>query len=105
MNLSKLLTFILFFLSASLFSQKNTKHTVVEGESIYVIAKKYGVSESDIYELNPKAKGALLQLKTVLLIPNKSKKRLFPTKKRKNQPQKILNLLKFIPLLLVNLYM
>ena len=86
MNLSKLLTFILFFLTASLFSQKNTKHTVVEGESIYVIAKKYGVSESDIYELNPKAKGALLQLKTVLIIPNKrnsaeDKKRKTPKKK------------------------
>ena len=31
----------------------------------------YKVSESDIYELNPKSKGALLQLKTILLIPNK----------------------------------
>jgi LysM repeat protein len=83
MNLSKLLTFIFFFLSASLFSQKNTKHTVVEGESIYVIAKKYGVTESDIYELNPKAKGALLQLKTVLLIPNKSKKTNVSDEKKK----------------------
>lgn len=83
MNLSKLLTYILFFLSASLFSQKNTKHTVVEGESIYVIAKKYGVTESDIYELNPKSKGALLQLKTVLLIPNKSKKTTISDEKKK----------------------
>ncbi|WP_291136046.1 peptidoglycan endopeptidase [Flavobacterium sp. UBA7663] len=46
----------------------------MEGESIYSIAKKYKVSESDIYELNPKSKGALLQLKTVLLIPNKKSK-------------------------------
>jgi LysM repeat protein len=75
MNLYKLLTFIFFLTTTSLFSQKNTKkHTVVEGESIYVIAKKYGVTESDIYELNPKVKGELLQLKTVLLIPSKSKK-------------------------------
>jgi LysM repeat protein len=88
MNLSKLLTFILFFLSASLFSQKNTKHTVVEGESIYVIAKKYGVTESDIYELNPKAKGALLQLKTVLLIPNKSKKTTISDEKKKKSTSK-----------------
>ncbi len=88
MNLSKLLTFILFFLSASLFSQKNTKHTVVEGESIYVIAKKYGVTESDIYELNPKAKGALLQLKTVLLIPNKSKKTTVSDEKKKKSTSK-----------------
>jgi LysM repeat protein len=88
MNLSKLLTFILFFLSASLFSQKNTKHTVVEGESIYLIAKKYGVTESDIYELNPKAKGALLQLKTVLLIPNKSKKTTISDEKKKKSTSK-----------------
>jgi cell wall-associated NlpC family hydrolase len=88
MNLSKLLTIILFFLTASLFSQKNTKHTVVEGESIYVIAKKYGVTESDIYELNPKAKGALLQLKTVLLIPNKSKKTTISDEKKKKSTSK-----------------
>ncbi len=62
---------LFFFFTTFLFSQKTTKHTVVEGESVYVIAKKYGVTEADIYELNPKAKGALLQLKTVLIIPNK----------------------------------
>jgi LysM repeat protein len=88
MNLSNLLTYILFFLSASLFSQKNTKHTVVEGESIYVIAKKYGVTESDIYELNPKAKGALLQLKTVLLIPSKPKKTAISDEKKKKNTSK-----------------
>jgi LysM repeat protein len=64
--------FLLFFFGSSfVYSQKTIKHTVVEGESIYSIAKKYKVSESDIYELNPKSKGALLKLKTVLLIPNK----------------------------------
>jgi LysM repeat protein len=88
MNLSKLLTYILFFLSASLFSQKNSKHTVVEGESIYVIAKKYGVTESDIYELNPKSKGALLQLKTVLLIPSKPKKTAISDEKKKKNTSK-----------------
>lgn len=88
MNLSKLLTFIFFFITASIFSQKTTKHTVVEGESIYVIAKKYGVSESDIYELNPKTKGALLQLKTVLLIPNKSKKTSISDEKKKKTVSK-----------------
>jgi LysM repeat protein len=78
----------LFFLSASLFSQKNSKHTVVEGESIYVIAKKYGVTESDIYELNPKSKGALLQLKTVLLIPSKPKKTAISDEKKKKNTSK-----------------
>lgn len=74
MKLFQILTFFLFFCSGVVFSQKTIKHTVVSGESIYSIAKKYDVSESDIYELNPKSKGALLQLKTVLLIPNKKSK-------------------------------
>ncbi|MCW1147701.1 peptidoglycan endopeptidase [Flavobacterium lacisediminis] len=74
MKLFQILTFFLFFCSSVVFSQKTIKHTVVSGESIYSIAKKYDVSESDIYELNPKSKGALLQLKTVLLIPNKKSK-------------------------------
>jgi LysM repeat protein len=88
MNLYKLLTFIFFLTSTSLFSQKNTKHTVVEGESIYLIAKKYGVIESDIYELNPKSKGTLLQLKTVLLIPNKPKKTAISDEKKKKNTSK-----------------
>lgn len=74
MRLIQVITFFLFFCSSVVFSQKTIKHTVVSGESIYSIAKKYDVSESDIYELNPKSKGALLQLKTVLLIPNKNPK-------------------------------
>ena len=74
MKLFQIITFFLFFCSGVVFSQKTIKHTVVSGESIYSIAKKYDVSESEIYELNPKSKGALLQLKTVLLIPNKKSK-------------------------------
>lgn len=74
MKLFQIITFFLFFCSGVVFSQKTIKHTVVEGESFYSIAKKYKVTESDIYELNPKAKGTLLQLKTVLLIPNKNYK-------------------------------
>lgn len=74
MKLFQIITFFLFFCSGVVFSQKTIKHTVVSGESVYSIAKKYEVSESDIYELNPKSKGALLQLKTVLLIPNKKSK-------------------------------
>ena len=74
MKLFQIITFFLFFCSGVVFSQKTIKHTVVSGESIYSIAKKYDVSESDIYELNPKSKGALLKLKTVLLIPNRKSK-------------------------------
>jgi hypothetical protein len=42
MNRYLLIAVFLFFTSFNLFSQKTIKHTVVEGESIYVIAKKYG---------------------------------------------------------------
>ena len=75
MQFFKTITFLLFFISTAVFSQKTIKHTVASGESIYSIAKKYKVSESDIYELNPKVKGALLQLKTTLVIPNKNYKK------------------------------
>lgn len=53
------------------FSQEKIKHVVSEGESIYSIAKKYDVKVSEIYQLNPKAKGAVLSLKSVLWIPSK----------------------------------
>ena len=67
------ITFFLFLFNVTVFSQKTIKHTVVQCESIYSIAKKYNVTESDIYELNPKSKGAILQLNTVLIIPNDKK--------------------------------
>ncbi|WP_395062110.1 LysM peptidoglycan-binding domain-containing protein [Flavobacterium sp.] len=47
------------------------KHNVKSGESIYFIAKKYDVSESEIYALNPKLKGAVLALKAEVKVPNK----------------------------------
>ena len=79
MRFITIFTFIFLCFTSIAFSQKTIKHTVVEGESFYSIAKKYKVTESDIYELNPKAKGTLLQLKTVLLIPNKKTKSNFTT--------------------------
>lgn len=82
MRFITLITFIFICFTSMVFSQKTIKHTVVEGESFYSIAKKYKVTESDIYELNPKAKGTLLQLKTVLIIPNKNYKA--ENKKKKN---------------------
>jgi LysM repeat protein len=64
------LIILFFFLSNSFaFAQKTTKHKVVSGDSFYSIAKKYGVSENDIYELNPKVKGKILQLNEILVIP------------------------------------
>lgn len=53
------------------FGQKVIKHKVKSGESIYSIARKYDVTEKEIYELNPKLKGKVLGLKTIVEIPNK----------------------------------
>ena len=88
MQFFKTFIFLLFFISTALFSQKTIKHTVSSGESIYSIAKKYKVTESDIYELNPKAKGALLQLKTTLVIPNKNYKKEDKKKEDKKKADK-----------------
>ena len=73
MIFKKKLFFIFFFSITFVFSQESIKHKVVSGESIYAIAKKYKVTEADIYQLNPKVKGAVLQLNTIILIPNKNK--------------------------------
>ena len=65
--------FILFFLflSVQTFAQKVIKHKVKSGESIYSIAKKYDVTQSEIFDLNPKLKGAVLGLNAEVKIPNK----------------------------------
>ena len=74
------------FFSISSFSQKVIKHKIKSGESILGLAIKYGVSEKDIYELNPKSKGALLQLNQELRIPNKKfKEKEKPSKKDKKE--------------------
>lgn len=56
------------------FGQKVIKHKVKSGESIYSIARKYDVTEKEIYELNPLLKNKVLGLKTVVEIPNKKYK-------------------------------
>ncbi|HUH29126.1 LysM peptidoglycan-binding domain-containing protein [Gelidibacter sp.] len=50
-------------------AQKFKAHTVKQGETVESIAKKYQVSVSDIYALNPDAKKKL-NLNSVLIIPN-----------------------------------
>ena len=63
---------VLLLLSCSTsFAQKVIKHKVKSGESIYSIARKYDVTDDDIYELNPRLKGKVLGLKTIVEIPNK----------------------------------
>ncbi|ESU19577.1 hypothetical protein FCR2A7T_17320 [Flavobacterium cauense R2A-7] len=74
MRFPKSLFFLFLLLSVSGFAQKTISHKVVSGESVYSIAKKYNVTEAEIIEINPKAKG-LLQLDMVLSIPKNSKKK------------------------------
>ena len=63
---------IAFFLITSFgFSQKIIKHKVVNGESIFAIAKKYNVTQAELFELNPKYKNGVLKLNAVLEVPNK----------------------------------
>ncbi|CAM3639951.1 hypothetical protein FSS13T_02190 [Flavobacterium saliperosum S13] len=74
MRISKLLSILFLLMSVSVFAQKTIRHKVVSGESVYSIAKKYNVSEAEIFELNPKAKG-VLQLDMVLSVPKNAKKK------------------------------
>lgn len=84
MKFLKLHLVFFILLSAAAFSQKVLKHNVKSGESIYSIAKKYDVTEKEVYELNPKLKGGILGLKTVVQIPNKKYKPL----EKKEKPVK-----------------
>ncbi|MCG2610573.1 LysM peptidoglycan-binding domain-containing protein [Flavobacterium sp. SM15] len=74
MSFFRFFTLLFLFTSTIVLSQEKIKHVVVSGESVYSIAKKYNVTEAEILEMNPKAKG-LLQLEMVLFIPKNSKKK------------------------------
>lgn len=75
MKYCKLIIGALFLCSLSVFSQDNSiKHSVIKGETISSIAKKYNVSISEIYKLNPEAKKTL-HLNQVLSIPNSESKK------------------------------
>lgn len=74
MKFNTLFILIAFFVSANSFAQKIIKHSVKSGESIYSIAKKYDVTQAEIFDLNPKLKGAVLGLKQEVKIPNKKYK-------------------------------
>ncbi|MGX7666930.1 LysM peptidoglycan-binding domain-containing protein [Flavobacterium pedocola] len=85
MSFFRFYTALFLIISMSVFSQEKVKHVVVSGESVYSIAKKYNVTEAEIFELNPKAKG-LLQLDMVLYIPKNAKKK-GEEKKKKATPK------------------
>lgn len=74
MQFFKFFIVIFLFCGVTSYGQKVIKHKVSKGESIYSIARKYDVTEKEIYEANPKLKGAVLGLKTEVKIPNKKYK-------------------------------
>ena len=86
MKLFKLFILLSFFFLNAAFSQKVIKHSVKSGESVYSIAKKYDITEKELYENNPKLKGKVLGLKTLVQIPNKKYKEV--EKKDKNSKDK-----------------
>ena len=61
---------ILFLVSFAGFSQ--SKHTVIKGETLYSISKKYNVKPDDILKLNPDAKDGVKE-NTVLTLPSNAK--------------------------------
>ncbi|MEO5788013.1 LysM peptidoglycan-binding domain-containing protein, partial [Gelidibacter sp.] len=69
--MKKFILVCIITLSCSWFAnaQKFKTHTVKQGETVESIAKKYQVTASDIYSLNPDAKRKLT-LDAVLIIPN-----------------------------------
>jgi cell wall-associated NlpC family hydrolase len=86
MKFFKLFILFLLFLSTQTFAQKIIKHKVKSGESIYSIAKKYDVTQSEIFDLNPKLKGAVLGLNAEVKIPNKK----FKEKEKATKKEKII---------------
>jgi LysM repeat protein len=49
--------------------QKYRSHQVKEGETVYSISKKYGVSEASIYTLNPDARNGISS-SSILILPS-----------------------------------
>lgn len=72
MKLFKIVVCIFVLNTFFAFGQKVIKHKVAKGETIYGIAKKYKLKETEIYALNPGVKNKPLQLKTILILPNKA---------------------------------
>ncbi len=92
MRLFKLFILSFLFLSTVSFAQKVIKHKVKSGESIYSIAKKYDITQAEIFDLNPKLKGAVLGLNAEVKIPNKKfKEKEKPSKKELAEKKELVN--------------
>ena len=70
------------FLAMHTFAQEYQSHTVQKGETVYSIAKQYGISETIIYQLNPDVKHGM-NVNTVLILPAKGSKQLIEIKKHR----------------------
>lgn len=64
-------TFLFMVSCGSVAQQQYKSHSVQKGETVYSIAKEYGISEETIYNLNPDAKNGL-KVNSVLIIPSNS---------------------------------
>jgi cell wall-associated NlpC family hydrolase len=71
MSFQKIIFLITIIYSSFCFSQENIKHKVQKGETVYSLAQKYKVKQTDILTLNPKANNGL-KLDMVLQIPTKN---------------------------------
>ncbi len=67
--MKKTLIFLLLFLYMGIQAQSNNYHTVIKGETIMSIAKKYEVSPFEIYKVNPELHNKSLEPKMVILLP------------------------------------
>ena len=83
-----LILFGIMFLS---FSAQQKKHIVEAKETLYSIAKKYGVTVDEIIKQNPKSKDGKLDIGEVLIIPNKQKnsQKIEDKKEEKKSNQKL----------------
>jgi len=71
MNIDFKLFSVLILLANTIgFAQNRLYHTVEKGESTSEIAEKYNLNLAIIYELNPTVKGKVLQINTILQIPD-----------------------------------
>jgi len=73
-----ILSLLVLFTCATANAQKYGTHRVKSGETLESIAKKYKISKSDIYKLNPDAKRKL-RPNAVLIIPKQSTVSTTPT--------------------------
>lgn len=91
MNQLKKTFLLLLIISFNAFAQPNNeyvKHTVVAGENVTQIAKKYKVTPYDIYLLNPEAKNGINENDVLLINLRDYKVESIETKKEKREREK-----------------